>query len=72
MKLNEAEKHLVYQAKLDPIDAASGMYELGEIYKESRHTKKAIVFLKEALKLNPSLAAAAKQIKELENKQNSS
>lgn len=64
MKLSEAESHLIFQAKLYPIDAASGMYRLGEIYKESGDTKRGIAFFKEALKLNPSLATTAnKQIK---------
>lgn len=70
MKLGEAERHLMYQARLNPIDAASGMYRLGKIYKENVDTRKGIMFFKEALKLNPSLVTAAEQIKELENKQN--
>jgi len=68
MKLSEAEKHLAFQARLYPVDAAFGMYRLGKVYKETGSTKKGIFFFKEALKLNPSLETAAKQIKELENK----
>ena len=67
MKLSEAERHLAFQARLDPIDAASGIYKLGKIYKENGNTKRGIALFKEALKLNPSLTAAADQIKELTN-----
>ena len=67
MKLREAERHLAFQARLHPMDAAYGIYKLGEIYKESSDTKRGIAFFKEALKLNPSLTAAARQIKELTN-----
>ena len=67
MKLSEAERHLAFQARLQPNDAASGIYKLGEIHKQSGDTKRGIAFFKEALKLNPSLTAAAKQIEELTN-----
>ena len=50
------------------MDAASGIYKLGEIYKESGDTKRGIALFKEALKLNPSLTAAAEQIKEIKDK----
>lgn len=68
MKLNEAERHLAFQARLHPVDAASGMYRLGEIYKESGDANRGIAFFKEAVRLNPALTAATKQIKELQNK----
>ena len=70
MKLKEAEHHLALQARQHPVDAAAGMYRLGNIYKESGDTKRGVAFFKEALKLNPSLTTAAKQIKELKNKSN--
>ena len=68
MKLQEAESQLVFQARLHPMDAASGVYKLGKIYKENGDTKRAVAFFKEALKLNPNLIGAAEQIKELTNK----
>ena len=70
MKLSEAEHHLVLQSRQHPVDAASGMYQLGKIYKESGDSKRADAFFREALKLDPSLLTAAKQIKELKNKLN--
>ena len=70
MKLSEAEHHFVLQSRQHPVDAASGMYQLGKIYKESGDSKRAVAFFREALKLDPSLATAAKQIKELKNKLN--
>ena len=59
MKLKEAESHLAFQARLHPMDAASGIYKLGKIYKENGDTKRAVAFFKEALKLNPNLTGTA-------------
>jgi len=66
-KLNEAGKQLAYQANISPIDAATGMYRLGQVFKQAGNTKKALAWYKEALRFNPSLTSVTNQIKELEN-----
>jgi len=69
-KLDEAEKHLAYQANISPSDAAAGMYQLGQVFKRAGNTRKAIAWYREALRLNPLLTSVTNQIKELEQLEN--